>query len=626
MRTYTVLFSPQNVTAQLSHGETLLDAARKAGISINAVCGGDGICGRCKMIVKDGIVEAAFSGKISCEEREAGVVLACMTRVKSDSAVEIPASSLLNDKKESGLDSKRFQAFDDKSENELDFGKYPLVEKIRIQLEKPSLENNIADQQRVTEALEKVLGISKVAMKLDLVKRLPAILRDADFDITVTLGYPGDEVEILDAAKGSEQTACYVVIVDIGTTTVVAHLVDCGNAKTRAASACFNSQISYGAEVTARLIASEKKGSKELSRLIADDINRLIETLVAEARIDKSDIASVVCTGNTVMMHFLFGLPSGNIRRTPYIPASVDLLPVKANEVGISINPTGLLYTVPGISGWIGGDITAGILFTGMYNRETVSMLVDIGTNGEIVVGNSEWLIACSASAGPALEGANIACGIRAEAGAIDSVFAEHGFVRYTTINGAPAKGICGSGIIDAVCVLFTQGIIDRNGRFTKDDKSEKRILKIDDVICFILADENESATGKAIYISEPDIENVINAKAAIFAAMKILLRRIDLDFESLDKLYIGGAFGNFINIESAIALGLLPDLPRDKIEYAGNTSIKGAKMIALSRYNRDIIERIRKITTAYDLMGADDYVEEFKKAMFIPHTDIDRW
>jgi uncharacterized 2Fe-2S/4Fe-4S cluster protein (DUF4445 family) len=324
------------------------------------------------------------------------------------------------------------------------------------------------------------------------------------------------------------------------------------------------------------------------------------------------------------MIHFLFGLPVANIRRNPYIPATVELPAVRANDAGILINPRGICLCLPGISGWVGGDITAGILFTKIHAQSEISMLVDIGTNGEIVVGCSQWLIATSASAGPALEGASIECGIRAEPGAISAVFVENNGISYSTIGEEPAKGICGSGIIDLVSVLFGEGIIDRTGRLT--EQGGDKIEEYENVKRYVLVTGDKTAGCKPVYITEPDIANVITAKAAIYAAMKILLRRIETEFGRLARLYIGGAFGNYINIESAIRIGLLPDMPRGRIEFAGNTSLKGAKIAAFSKSAQEEIAWIRKITTAYDLMGADDYVEEFRKAMFLPHTDIEEF
>jgi uncharacterized 2Fe-2S/4Fe-4S cluster protein (DUF4445 family) len=361
---------------------------------------------------------------------------------------------------------------------------------------------------------------------------------------------------------------------------------------------------------------------EELQRLLVEDINGLIDQLADANHVKLKDISAVVCSGNTAMGHFLLGLCTRNIRRNPYVATTVSPPPLRAVEVGLNINPRGLLYSLPAISGWVGSDITAGILSTRMNEREELSLLLDIGTNGEIVIGNREWLVSASASAGPALEGASVDCGMRAEAGAIEKVYAENGAIKYQTIDGKRPKGICGSGIIDAVAVLLDQGYINRSGVFVEEDKP--RVEIVDGLKRYVIADGKETGSGHPVYFSESDIENVITAKAAIFAAMKILLRRLDLTFDDIERFCIAGAFGSYINIEHAVAIGLIPDIERSRFEFVGNTSIKGAKIVAFYKEALYKIEKIREDTTYYDLMGANDYVEEFQKAMFLPHTDIE--
>jgi uncharacterized 2Fe-2S/4Fe-4S cluster protein (DUF4445 family) len=320
------------------------------------------------------------------------------------------------------------------------------------------------------------------------------------------------------------------------------------------------------------------------------------------------------------MGHFLLGLPVPNIRRYPYVANSVEPPPLRAAEVGIEINPRGLLYSLSGISAWVGSDNTAGILATGMHESDEITLLVDIGTNGETAIGNKEWIVTTSASAGPALEGASVACGMRAEKGAIESVYIEKGEIRYKTIGEVQAKGICGSGIIDLVSMLLKKEIINRSGVFIEG--SSERISDVKGVRRYTFPTEGRN--GESVYITEPDIENVITAKAAIFAAIKILIQRLDLSFQDVQRFYIAGAFGNYINIENAISIGLVPNIPREKIRFVGNTAIRGAKIAAFYREGFKKIAEIRRTTTYYDLMGADDYVEEFQKAMFLPHTDIE--
>ncbi len=618
----TVTFRPQSSEVRVRKGATLLEAATAAGITINNLCGGDGICGRCKMIVREGEVSGQVTGKLSREEIKEGYVLACMSFVESDVLVEIPESTLAKEKHLADEDTERFRTFEPELLYKSRYKPSPLVTKVHLQLTEPSLANNQADHQRVCEAVSKKLEHINMQMGLKIIKGLPEILRKNDYSVTATVGLRRDIAEVMDVEGGDTEERNTMVVVDMGTTTIVAHLVDARSTRTLDAGACFNSQGVYGREVTGRMISAEKRGTGELQRLLVEDINNLIVTLAEDNGISLRDINAVVCAGNTAMSHFLLGLPTRNIRREPYVPTSVDPPPLRAAEVGIKINPRGLLYSLPGISGWVGSDITAGILATGLHEKEEISLLVDIGTNGEIVVGNREWIIACSASAGPALEGVGEDCGMRAEGGAIERFFGENGSIGYSTIGGTAPKGVCGSGIIDLVAVLLEQGLIDRSGQFT--EAAADRVSLDRGVKRFTVVPAEETASGRTITFSEADIEAVVTAKAAIFAAMNILLQRLELGFSDIAHLYIAGAFGNYINAENAIRIGLIPSVPPDRIEFAGNTSVKGAKISAFYKEAFYKVMKIQRDTTYYDLMGAQDYVEEFQKALFLPHTDIE--
>ncbi len=618
-----VVFFPPNEEVTVESGTSLLDAASTARISIKNLCGGDGICGRCKMIVKEGDVSGDVSPKLTREEIRKGFVLACMTYVQSDVTIEIPKETLAKEKVKADRDAERFRTFEQTvalkgSEP------FPLVKKVYVELDEPTLANNTADHERLMDILCRKIGVSKMQTGLKIIKILPDILRDNGFKITATVGLRKEIAEIMNVEGGNTEGANFIIAVDIGTTTIVAHLIDVNTLQTLDAQACYNSQSIYGREVTRRMITAEKKGDNELQKMLVQDINQLIENQANQNSVDLKDINAVVCAGNTAMGHFLLGLPVENIRRYPYVATSVDPPPLRAAEVGIEINPRGLLYSLPGISAWVGSDIIAGILATGLYEQDEVSLLVDIGTNGETVIGNREWIVSSSASAGPALEGASLSCGIQAEKGAIEKFFIEDGAIGYKTIDDYPPKGICGSGIIDLVSVLLQFEVIDRSGNFV--EKESNTFEEIDGKRSYVLVPKDKTRTGKQIFVTESDIENIITAKAAIYAAMKILVKRLDMSFDDIDRFYIAGAFGNYIDIESAIAIGLIPNLSRDRIVNAGNTSIKGAKIAALYKDAFDKIEEIRRKTTYYDLMGANDYVDEFKKAMFIPHTDIDEF
>lgn len=616
----SVLILPQNKTVLAEEGSSLLSAVASAGITLTTLCGGEGTCGRCKMIVKSGRVSGGTDHGLEKDEVAKGVVLACQARLTGDLSVEVPPGSAAGEKSAAGHDISRFKEYPADRLSETVSPVLPLVRKVHLRLTPPTLENSIADHQNLVEAMSRRFPGPAIRMDLAAVRALPELLRANDFKITATLGVRPDNLEILNVEGHNTEAFNHFVIVDIGTTTVVAHLVNAQTGTTEAARACFNSQGVFGGEVTRRIIAAEKQGAGKLQEALIKDLNGLVEGLVKESGVALSDITALVCVGNTIMSHFLLKLPTRNIRRTPYVPASVEFPPVRAAELDLKISPRGLVYTLPAVSGWVGSDITAGILSTGIHKSDALSLLIDIGTNGEVVVGNRDWIMATSASAGPALEGASVECGMRAENGAIEKVRIVNNELTWTTIGNAPARGLCGSGILDLVAALLKRGIIDRSGHFIAG--SSPKITTVDNIDRYVFSEFQ----GRPLFISTVDLENIITAKAAIFAAVKILLKRLKLSFGDLDRLFLGGAFGNYLNIESAITIGLIPDLPRDKILYAGNTAIKGAKMAALNQEHYKSLGEIAKSTTYYDLMGAADYVEEFRKAMFLPHTDLDEF
>ena len=613
-------FLPFGKRVEVEAGVTLLEAAGRAGIVINSVCGGDGICGRCKMIVRKGRVHGEPTPLLTREEVRAGVVLACLSRVEGDVEVEIPEETLAAEKVAVDEEAQRFRAIRPGITHRA-FSKAPLVRKVFLRLDPPTLENNLADCQRVQRVVAKCTGAGAAQMGLKVLRRLPDLLRRHDFALTAVVGRRKNIAEIMDIEPGDTSSENYAAVVDVGTSTIVCHLVDTARLATLDAQACFNSQAVHGREVTARIMASEKKGIELLQSTLAGDINGLIEMLVKRNGMSLKDVTAVVCAGNTAMMHFLLGLPPHSIRRTPFVAVSVEPSPFRAAELGIKINPRGLLYSVPGVSGWVGGDLTAGILATGLWERDETALLIDIGTNGEIILGNKDWLMACSASTGPALEGASVGCGMMAEKGAIEKVYVEDDEIRYKVIGNVPPKGLCGSGIIDLIAVLLERGVIDRAGKFVADSHPalsfEKEMGK------FILVDRAKAAGGAALHIRQADIDNIITAKAAVFAAAKIMLDRLNLTFDDVSKIFLAGGFGNYIDRRNAIRIGLLPDVPIASIQYVGNTSILGAELATFSHEAYDAMSEIRRKTTYYDLMGTDDYVEQFQQAMFLPHTNI---
>jgi len=416
----------------------------------------------------------------------------------------------------------------------------------------------------------------------------------------------------------------------VGTTTVVAHLVDLTSGITRDAAAKYNSQIKYGADVISRINYARQPGGAEiLHRAIIQDIETLIDDLEERAKVGRGDISCVVAAGNTAMLHFLLALEVDLLRISPFVPATTSPPPLRAAEIGLRINPRGILYTLPMAGSYVGGDITAGILASGMHQSEEIALLLDIGTNGEVVLGNRDFLVACSASAGPAFEGGSISCGMRATSGAIDSVriSRREPVVSATTIDGHPPVGLCGTGLIDLIAEMLLAGIVDRSGHFQVGQPPGRfRSNGEDDRLQFVLVGAKESGSGRDVLLTQADVENLIRTKGAIYAAADSLVQSVGLSFADIQKIYIAGAFGNRLDAAHCITIGLLPDVPMDRIEFIGNSSVAGAKLAMISRRMCDEVLRIRDRITYRELMVDPTYMEQFTSACFLPHTDLSRF
>ena len=607
---------------EVKTGVTLLEAAAKAEIRLNSICGGDGICAGCKVKVTKGEVKAEPTILLSREEVKGGYVLACQTKVVEQLEVEVPPES----RAEEGQilideDAQRFKAL---TAGEQSYKHEPLVKKRFFQLPSPNLQDNLADHQRLYREIRRKEEVPTMQMGLKVLSNIQNLLRNNNWGVTVTLGRRGGTTEVIQLEDGNRTTQNYGVAIDIGTTTVVAHLVDLSNGNTLGAEARYNSQIEHGEEVTRRIIYSDQTGIEKLQEVIIEDINKLISTLVSQNQLELEHLTTVICSGNTTMLHFLLGLDPTHIRKDPYVPLSTNPPPIRAAEVGIRINPRGLLYSMPSIGGWVGGDITAGVLASGIHRRDDLTMLIDIGTNGEILVGNKEWMLSASASAGPAFEGTGARSGMRASKGAIERVEITDDDLRYSVIGGGKPKGICGSGLIDLVAELFKVGFIDRTGKL--DTERSTRVQETGVGAQFVVVTADESRTGEDIVITQPDIENLIRAKAAIYAGAHILMQRLNLDFDKLDHLLIAGGFGAYIDRESARILGLIPDIPLSKVQFIGNTSIIGTKMALLSHQALKEANEISQSITYYDLINYPNYFDEFTRAKFLPHTDLDKF
>ena len=637
MTRHRIRFLPDDKETTVKEGKTLLKAARKADVYVGAICAGEGVCGKCRVIVQEGEVEGESAEFLTRDEIRRGYVLACQVVPRSDLVVEVPPESRLGGYEGIGKDSERFRDFAHRGAEKPPAALEPITAKLYLELDEPSVDDPTADQERVLDAVAKRFP-GPLQMGLKIVQELPRVLRKCDrrrtswaweWDgrLTATVGLRSDVNELLCVERGDASDRNFGLALDIGTTTVVGHLVDMTTGTTREAAAKYNSQIKFGADVINRINHGRMlSGSQDLHKAIIQDIDILIADLVQRAQVGRGDIFCVVAAGNTTMLHFLLGLEADLIRLSPFVPTATSPPPIRAAEVGIRIHPRGILHAMPMVGSYVGGDITAGILVSGMHRTDELSLLLDVGTNGEVVLGNKDFLIACSASAGPAFEGGSVGCGMRATAGAIDSVriFRNGLNVSATTIDDRPPVGLCGTGLIDALSEMFLAGVVDRNGNF-QVDLAPKRFhdSQEDGRPEFMLIPASDSGSDRDVSISQSDVENLIRTKGAIYAAADSLVQSVGLSFAEVQKVYIAGGFGNRLDVASCITIGLLPDVPADRIEFIGNSSVAGAKAVMLSRKMLEEVSAIRNAITYQELMVDPAYMEKFTSACFLPHTDI---
>jgi len=616
-----ILFEPSGLKVKVRSGSYLLEAARKAGIYLSSICGGDGYCGKCKVIVNEGHFESRPTTLLTPDEARENIVLACQTKVLSDLTVTVPkyhsleTSQILMDS-----DVRRFSELAGEPAAGV-FEYDPLVRKLCLEMTAPSVQDHTADHERLYLAIRKKIDAPIMQTGFRILQGLSQVLCEADYKVAVTIGRRGGTTEVIEVEPGGRCKTNYAVAVDLGTTTVVAHLINLTNAFTVDSEATYNSQINFGDDYIRRIIyAEENDAFDEMQNRIVHDVNDLIVTLVSRQKIDLQDITAIVCAGNTAMVHFLMNLDPRRIRREPYVASASFIPPIRAAEVGIQINKRGLLYCLPSVAAYIGSDIVAGVLTTRIYTKKGISLFIDIGTNGEVVLGNCDWLACASSSAGPAFEGSGVKHGMRAGAGAIEKLdILDDGSIEYKTIGNKHPVGICGSGLLDILAELFVNGIIDRTGRFVTNGNT--RVTEADEGKQFqIVAADNSH---QEIVITQADIDNLVRSKAGIFAAIRVLMESTQTKTEDLEAVYLAGGFGNFLNIRQAVNIGMLPDVPLEKIQFVGNTSIAGAKTVLLSRKAQEAAEKIAGSMTYFDLMSHPEYMDEFIRASFLPHTDL---
>ena len=614
---------PEGINVEVDKGTNLLDAANAAGITLKSSCGGQGTCGRCCVKVLEGKVEGG-NGNMSKSKREEGYILACTATVEDgDVTVDFPESSRLSEHQVL-LDDSLDEVIKEHQMEECDNCDEAFVKKVQVTMTEPTLMENVDDYNRLSAELKGILGTENITISYDALRTLPAKVREQDWKVTVTCVMSDDAAEIIRVEAGHVDTPPYGIALDIGTTTVVAALVDLASGKKLHQAGTFNRQAGMGDDVISRIVYTEeeKDGLAEIQKVVIETINDLLDEVYEEQGITAEDVSAMMVAANTTMIHLFLGIEPKFIRREPYIPGAQDVPVLKAKELGVKINDNGAIICFPSVASYVGGDIVSGALLTGIEKQDEFWLFIDIGTNGEMVLGNSDLLMCCACSAGPAFEGGGIQFGMRAMDGAIEKIVIDDDFnVSYATVNNAAPVGICGSGLIDCLSTLRTAGIINRQGKM--QNVNTDRMRTGDEGPEFVLVYAAESGCGKDIVITEADVENLIRAKAAVFAGIRIMLAKMELPLEAVSKILIGGGFGNYLNLKDSIRIGLLPDLPAEYYSFIGNSSLKGAYMALLSRSVFKHSIELGQSMTYLELSDGNEFYDEYVQAMFLPHTDM---
>jgi uncharacterized 2Fe-2S/4Fe-4S cluster protein (DUF4445 family) len=633
MSNVQVTFLPGNISIHVPEGETILRAAMSAGVHINASCGGDGVCGKCRVIIEEGAVEGEPSDRISGEDRAKGYRLACKTAVHGDVKIRVPVESVIDASvlrrqsprrtatvRQIGLDEIKQQGLF-----------VPAVEKVYVELPPPDPQDHLPDVTRLVNYLRMERDEHGIEVELPVIRKIPSVFREQDFKVTITLARPvrsSGKTKIINVQPGDTTAQNYAVAMDIGTTTIYGQLVDLVSGRVLAERGEFNAQISYGEDVITRIMAAEKPGGLEkLQQLAVGTANTVIKAILKESGVSRENISLITLAGNTTMTQLLLAVEPRYIRRSPYVPTASIYPPIRATDLGIDLDShvTALVY--PQVSSYVGGDIVAGVMGSGMYRTEKLTLFMDIGTNAEVVIGNKDWMACAACSAGPAFEGGGIQFGMRAARGAIEdfSINPETFEPMLMTIGNVRPKGICGSGLIIIVATLFENGVINNQGKFNRDLKTD-RIRENNNVCEYVLAYREAGQIDRDITINEIDIENLIRAKGAIYSGCVTLLNEVGMSFDDVEQIILAGGFGSFVDLERAMVIGMLPEVDSEKVIYVGNSSLLGARMSALTNSVRQRVVGVTNMMTNFELSETPSYMDNYVAALFLPHTDVNRF
>lgn len=622
-----VTFISDETTIEVPEGESLLRAAMLADVAVSASCGGNGTCGKCRMVVRDGEFETTPTTRLSEVDRARGYVLSCLTRVAGDLAADVPPESrpgAAPSHTHGRRQPNRVLTPEERAARQPEAGGHALVGKSLVTMVGPTLSDNRSDAARLVHALDREQG-GRHMMSLEAVRELPFAAREADFAVTATIWQRGTHTQVLRVEPGDTTSRQYAIAVDVGTTTVEVALVDLASGAVLGRIAEYNEQVTRGEDVISRVIAASKpEGLAELAELGAHTISKLALRVCADADVRPDELLAYVAAGNTVMTHLLLGVSPSSIREAPYVPAAKTFPRASARDLGLPAGEQTQLIALPCPASWLGGDIVSGVVAAGVPWSDKLTLFIDVGTNGEIVLGNREWLVSCSCSAGPAFEGGGILHGMRAAEGAVEQVRIDPATLQPSIITICCERplGICGSGLIDCVSELFLAGALERSGKF-KTDLDSPYVREGERGLEYVVVPAKDSGTGSDIVLTELDIENLMRAKAAIFAGISVLAESLDVSFDAIEEVVVAGGFGHYLDLERITALGMLPEIDPERFVFLGNGSLAGAELVARSTEMFDVAKRVAEMTTYLELSVNAGFMDAYVSALFLPHTDL---
>jgi len=599
-------------------------------VEISQPCGGQGRCGRCVVQVKEGGTRARSTLRLSQEDIEQGFVLACQTVVEGDASILVPPQEQI-----------RRHLTTDRTAAEVlvpegyDPATQQTLRRVTLTLEPPTMDDQIDDWSRLCRALRKQEGITDVVASIGLLRRIGGVLREADWAVTAFLDTHSWDcavcpARVLDLHPGHipEDAPLWGAAIDIGTTTVTLWLVDLLTGKVHAQVAEYNQQIARGEDVISRIIyASKSEGGTELRQLVVGTINELLERGCKRLKAQPDEVMKAVIAGNSTMIHLLLQIPAASIRLSPFVTAINQPPSLVAHELGLDIFPDATVDCLPGVASYVGADITAGVLSSGVVDSEKTTLFMDVGTNGETVLGSKDWLVTCACSAGPAFEGAGVRDGMRATKGAIEEIWinGETFEPSFRVIGEVKPRGICGSGLISLLAELFLTGVVDKAGN-VNISLDTPRTREGEHGAEYVIVWADETSHGEDIVITHVDINNLLRAKAAIYAGFTVLAESVGVPLETVEQVLIGGSFGQYINVEKAVQIGLLPDMPWDHFHFLGNTAVRGAYLALLDKDARQRIADAASRMTYIELSADNKFFDAFTSASFLPHTDLNRF